>query len=294
MQLNSSFFQKFLLVLALIALAVPNARVTAADDSLRVMSYNLRFASPVPPNAWPDRRPLMRELLKDTAPDLIGTQEGVYYQLKDIASDLDGYDWIGLGRNGGSRGEFMAIYYRKARFEPLEYDHFWLSDTPNVIGSTNWGPNLPRMVTWVKFEDRQTKQKFYFINTHFDHKVQSAREKSSELLRERVSTFDPLLPVILVGDFNAAAPQNKAYQILVGDKFFHDTWDTAKKRSDEITGTYNGFKALEPKGARIDWILTRGDVKTESLEILTFSKNGQFPSDHCPVMAVLKLGGEKN
>ncbi|MBA4150706.1 MAG: endonuclease/exonuclease/phosphatase family protein [Verrucomicrobia bacterium] len=256
------------------------------------MSYNLRFASSVSPNSWPERRPLMREVLTQTSPDLIGTQEGVYAQLKDVAADLDGYDWIGLGRNGGNRGEFMAVFYRKTRLEPLEFDHFWLSDNPAEIGSMTWGPTLPRMVTWVKFQDRQTQQQFYFFNTHFDHKVQLAREKSSELVRQRVAALDTTLPVLLAGDFNAAAPTNQAYKILMADKFFHDTWDTARNRSDAITGTFNGFKALQPKGARIDWILTRGDVTVDTLEIVTFSKNGQFPSDHLPVMADLKLGSK--
>jgi hypothetical protein len=31
----------------------------ASPASLCVMTYNLRFASPNPPNAWPQRRPLM-------------------------------------------------------------------------------------------------------------------------------------------------------------------------------------------------------------------------------------------
>ena len=71
----------------------------------------------------------------------------------------------------------MAVFYRTARLEPLAFDHFWLSDTPEVIGSKNWGPSLARMVTWVKFRDRQTQRQFIFINTHFDHQVQEAREK---------------------------------------------------------------------------------------------------------------------
>ena len=119
-------------------------------------------------------------------PDLIGTQEGLYPQIKDIAADQPAYDWIGLGRDGGSRGEFMAIFYRRDRFEPLEYEHFWLSDTPDVIASSTWGNGVRRMVTWAKFRDRTTGREFYFWNTHLDHEVQFAREKSAELIRQRI------------------------------------------------------------------------------------------------------------
>ena len=82
------------------------------------MSYNLRYASQNPPNAWPQRRPLVAECVRSISPDLIGTQEGLYPQLKDMAADLPEYAWIGLGREGGSKSEFMAIFYKKGRFDP--------------------------------------------------------------------------------------------------------------------------------------------------------------------------------
>ena len=262
---------------------------TAATSNLCVMTYNLRYASSTGPNAWPQRRPLMRELIQSISPDVFGTQEGLYQQLKDLASDLPEHDWIGLGREGGSRGEFMAVFYRKARLEPLAFDHFWLSDTPEVIGSTTWGNSNRRMVTWIKFRDRQTKQEFYFFNTHFDHQIQVAREKSAELVRQRIAALDTKLPVLLVGDFNAAAGKNKSYDILTEDKFFTDTWQTARERQGEDTGTFNNFKALQPNGGRIDWILSRGDVTAEKIEIITFQRAGQFPSDHFPVVAHMRF-----
>ena len=270
--------------------ATAQTATTSAPGTLTVMTYNLKFASDNPPNAWPQRRPLMSELIGKLAPDVFGTQEGLYAQLQDLAADLPAFQWIGLGRDGGSRGEFMAVFYRTTRLEPLAFDHFWLSDTPEVIGSKTWGPKLARMVTWVKFRDRQTKQEFFFVNTHFDHQVQVAREKSAQLVRERVAAFDPKLPVLLVGDFNAAAGSNKAYAMLTEDKFFTDTWTTARERVNEGIGSFNGFKALQKGGPRIDWILSRGDVAADHVEILTFSRDGQFPSDHCPVVAKLRLG----
>ena len=133
-----------------------------APGTLCVMTYNLRFASPVPPNAWPQRRPIMRELIQNVSPDLIGTQEGLHHQLQDMASDLPTYDWIGVGRDDGlEKGEFMAVFYRKKRLEPMTTNYFWLSDTPEVAGSSTWGNKNRRMVTTVKFRDLQTKQEFY-------------------------------------------------------------------------------------------------------------------------------------
>lgn len=284
-----------LLVLLLVNQTVARAQPNAPDNGpdLCVMTYNLRYASPTPPNAWPQRRPLMRELISKISPDVFGTQEGLYPQLLELASDLPDYAWIGLGREGGSRGEFMAVFYRKSRLEPVAFDHFWLSDTPEVIGSKTWGPTLPRMVTWVRFHDHDTKQDFFFINTHFDHQVQAAREKSAELVRQRVEALIPKLPVLLVGDFNAAAETNKAYHTLTGDEFFQDTWKLARERVGEGIGSFNSFQGVKPNGARIDWILARGGVVVGREEIVTFSRDGQFPSDHFPVVARLRLADGK-
>jgi endonuclease/exonuclease/phosphatase family metal-dependent hydrolase len=257
------------------------------------MTYNLRYASSNAPNAWQVRRPLVREVIQQIAPDVFGTQEGLYEQLRDIATDLPEYDWIGLGREGGSRGEFMAVFYRQARFEPLAYDHFWLSDTPEAIGSNTWGGKWPRMVTWVKFLDRQTQQEFFLWNTHFANDSQPAREKSAKLVRDRVAALDTKLPLILTGDFNATGGTNQAHKILTSDGFFSDTWMAAEKRQREELNSFNGFNAIQRNGVRIDWILTRGEFRVASSEIVPFSRDGQFPSDHFPVVARLRMGAAK-
>lgn len=271
----------------LLCLALP----ARAAEPLVVMTYNLRYASTRAGEAWSERRPLVRDCIREVMPDLMGTQEGVYYQLKDVAADLPEYEWLGLGRDGGSRGEFMAIFYKRERFEPLEYDHFWLSDTPEVIASTTWGNSNRRMVTWVRFLDRANNQEFYLLNTHFDHQIQEAREKSARLIRERAAKLNPALPIILTGDFNAAAGANPAYDTLVGDGFFADTWNTAKERKGDITlNTFNGFNPAVRESQRIDWILTRGAVQTTAITISDYSRDGRYPSDHFPVVAWLHLG----
>ncbi|MGP3984961.1 endonuclease/exonuclease/phosphatase family protein [Streptomyces sp. KR80] len=264
-------------------------RAPTAAGPLRTMTFNLRYASETSPNSWAERRPVMRELLRREKPHVIGTQEGLYQQLRDIEADLGPrYDWIGTGREGGSRSEFMAVFYDVARLVPLEYDHFWLSDTPYVIGSNTWGAAITRMVTWVRFQDRHTGGRCYLLNTHLDHVSQHARERSASLIAERLGSLDPALPRIVTGDFNVAAGRNRVYDILVGDGALVDTWETAERRSAQYA-TFHGYRPLVPDGDRIDWILTSPTVRTPYAAINTFSRNGQFPSDHLPVQAVLEL-----
>ena len=266
----------------------PAAEPPPPGDTLVVMTYNVRSASPGSPVPWLQRRPVMRDCIRNFSPDVIGTQEGYYQQLKDLTADLPEYDWIGQSRDGGSKGEFMAVFYRKSRLEPVAFDHFWLSDTPDAIGSRTWGSIPPRMVTWVRLFERQTKREFYFVTTHVDGNKR-AQEKSARLIRERVEALEPAVPVLLAGDFNAVPDRDKLYELLVGDKCFADTWQGARERRGEGWSTFNGFKELVRSERRIDWILARGKVSVDASEIVTFSREGRFPSDHLPVVAWLGL-----
>jgi endonuclease/exonuclease/phosphatase family metal-dependent hydrolase len=273
------------LALAVLIWVAPGAVAEALD----VMTFNLRYAHPAP-NSWTERRPVVRALLEREWPDVVGTQEGVHAQITDLDKDLPAYDWIGVGRDGGTSGEYMAIFYRRDRFEPVEHDHFWLSDTPRIAGSRSWGNRLPRMVTWVRLRGPKECE-LYVVNTHFDHEAQVAREKSADLLVEQIKRFDPAVPVLLLGDFNAAAGASPVYTKLTAPGAFVDTWRELDKGEPSF-GTFHEFKG-EPRArstARIDWILTRGAVRALSTDILTYAQGHQYPSDHFPVVARIELG----
>jgi endonuclease/exonuclease/phosphatase family metal-dependent hydrolase len=281
-----------MVLLALVVITSSDAAEAdhGASNSIRVVTFNLRYASDRTPNSWGERRPAMRECIREMAPDIMGTQEGLYRQLKDLASDLPAYDWIGLGRDGGSHGEFMSIFYLKTRFEPLEFDHFWLSDTPNLIASTNWGNTNRRMTTWVRLRDRVGAHEFYVFNTHLDHALPIAREKGAALIRRRVQEVATNgVPVLLLGDFNAEPGKEKTYDSLLAEDFFTDTWITARRRRNEGINTFHDFKGAIQGTFRIDWILTRGPWECAQAEVVVCSRNGQYPSDHHPVLAVLSL-----
>ncbi|WP_368396793.1 endonuclease/exonuclease/phosphatase family protein [Streptomyces sclerotialus] len=270
------------------ATAGKGAEGSGAGRRLRVMSFNLRYASDERPNSWDQRRPVTRELLRQEAPHLLGTQEGLYGQLQDIAQDLGTrYAWLGTGRAGGSRDEFAAIFYDTRRLRPVEYDHFWLSDTPYVIGSATWGNTVIRMVTWVRFRDMVTGGEFYALNTHLDHAHQGSRERSAALITDRLRGLDAALPRIVTGDFNVAAHENPVYETMLRAGSLVDSWDTAEERSAHY-GTFHGYRPPVPDGDRVDWVLTSPAVRTLRAEINVFAKDGQYPSDHFPVQAVLE------
>ncbi|ARX81628.1 MULTISPECIES: endonuclease/exonuclease/phosphatase family protein [Streptomyces] len=275
-------------LLATALAASPARAVERPGRRLEVMSFNLRYAGTNPPNTWADRRPVTRELLRRARPHVVGTQEGLYQQVQDIAEDLGRhYAWIGTGRAGGSRDEFMTVFYDTRRLSPVAYDHFWLSDTPDVIGSNTWGGGSIRMVTWVRFLDRRTDGELYVLNTHLDNASQYARTRAAHLITDRIATLDRSLPLLVTGDFNVAAHKNPVYETMLGAGLV-DTWDAADERSKQYA-TFHGYKPLVPDGDRIDWILATPGARVHAAAINTFSLGGQFPSDHLPVQASLTL-----
>ena len=263
----------------------PESGVRATGAALRVMTFNIRYAHTQPPDLWPDRLPVIDDLVTRHQPHVIGTQEGLYHQIRDLETALPEYAWIGTGRDGGSRGEFMAVFYHRDRLEPLEFDHYWLSDSPLVAGSRTWGNRYARMVTSVRFRDRATGAEFLFVNTHLDHEVQASRERSAALILERLGSTPDSLPIVLVGDFNADAGTNPVYRSLTGAGGFTDSWSAASV--PDTLGTFHGFRGTEAaRGrARIDWILLRGPGRFASSTIVTDARGGQLPSDHFPVVA---------
>ena len=278
-----------ILLLALVCFSEAQAQKPATTATIKVMTFNIRYASDFGANSWPKRRNGVVQVIRDKKADLIGTQEGLHHQLLYMDKELENHKWIGVGREGEKKGEFMAIFYRPSRFKPLETKHFWLSDTPEVIGSASWGNTVKRMVTWVRFLDRKTHKEFYFWNTHFDHRSQPSREKSALLVNKRVAALQTKLPIILVGDFNAIAQSNKAYHTLTKDGGFQDSFTTAKEKVNAGWNTFNSFQKTKQGKRRIDWVLTKGPLKVTRTEIVLFNKFKQLPSDHQPVTAWLQL-----
>ena len=271
---------RFLLLLA----ALP---LLAAE--LRVMTFNVRYPNPADgPDIWDNRRDLLVETIREATPDVMGTQELFYLQGQYIAEKLPEYAWFGLSRRGNKEDEHMGVFYKKSRLRVEDSGNFWLSETPNVPGSSSWNMSLPRMVTWAVFTDLQTQRRFTYYNTHFAHRGQQdepARIESAKLIATRIGLAAPF---ILTGDFNAP-PTSEAYRVLTAT--LTDS-KTAAAASSGPEGTFHGFKGTVGP-ARIDWILFRAPQwKVKRVDALTKNRAGRYPSDHLPVLAIFDTGTE--
>lgn len=255
---------------------------------LAVMSFNLRYAGARDGHPWRRRLPVMAELITVESPAVIGTQEGLYDQLTSLMSELpERYEWTGEGRLGGNGGEFTAVIYDSELLTALEADNFWLSRTPDVPGSKDWHSSLPRMATRVNFAVRGAGR-FTYVNTHFDHRSAEARRRSAALLVRRAAAED--CPVVVGGDFNASRDSGE-YRILAAGSPLADSWPRARRVVGRDVGTFHGYRGPAAGEPHIDWLLTTPDVAVEAVGVNTFAVDGEYPSDHFPLQAVIGLPG---
>lgn len=256
--------------------------------ALRVMTFNIRLnLASDGLNAWPRRKEAVAALIRLHDVDLVGLQEALPEQLVDLDALLPHLARFGSGRSAERLGEFSAVYYRKDRFELLDSDTFWLSETPSIPGSKGWDAAYERIATWGKLRDRRTGSVFFHFNTHLDHIGRQARREGARLIMRTIAQIaGGDTPVILTGDFNDV-PGSEAYRIVT-ERGFQDARDVTRCPAHGPDSTWNGFKAIEP-GRRIDFVFVRGVPAILQHAILSDTLEGRFPSDHLPVVAELQL-----
>jgi endonuclease/exonuclease/phosphatase family metal-dependent hydrolase len=290
-----SCVRKLLVVLALTSAVVPLSFAGAGasgDQPLRVMTYNIRLGvAEDGPNHWARRRHMLIRLLKREMADVIGLQEAHDFQIDQILKALPTYAVVGVGREDGrNKGEFSAILFRKDQFNVAEAGTFWLSDTPAVPNSVSWGNHVTRISTWGRFV-RKNGGSFYLYNLHLDHESQSSRERSIEMIRtrikERIFINDP---VIVTGDFNVGESNNVLELLKTIDErtTLQDSFRVIHPH-ENVVGTFNGFEFGSNFGEKIDYIFVPTGTQVLSAQILRFSLNYRYPSDHFAVTATVRL-----
>jgi len=262
------------------------------DESLRVMTFNIRLNTPVDgPNAWPYRKEIAASMIRFHKADMAGLQEALKNQVDDLETLLPEYDWFGVGRDDGKEaGEFMAVFYRKDRLEVIEDSTFWLSESP-AVPTMGWDAMCYRVVTWGKFKDLRTRQTFYLFNTHFDHIGETARQESAKLLLESIDRIAGTSPVIVTGDFNATQ-DSEPYRIVTEGLTENTTIKLIDTKSVSIyphhgpNGTITWFESANLEdNSTIDYIFIKNDVSVLLHGTLSDSFDGRFPTDHMPVLA---------
>lgn len=286
--------------------------IFANAQSLSVGQFNIRYDNEQDRsngNGWDVRKQRVIDLLNYEQWDIFGAQEVLNNQLEDLKINLNGYDYIGTGRDDGkTRGEYAPIFYKKSRINCLKNGQFWLSETPDVVASKGWDAALCRICTWGYFEDKSSKWRFWAFNLHMDHIGVKARSESAKLILSKIKEMCGNDPYILTGDFNVDQ-NSEVYKLLTESKTLLDSYNVARYRMAE-TGSMNSFNMEYHTNSRIDHIFVSPQFRVHKYGLLTYnywSNEGIFSnaqdskkeetskhksraiSDHFPVSACIEL-----
>ena len=258
---------------------------------IKVMTFNIRYRlAKDGMNNWEYRKPLVIERIRAFGPNLIGMQEcRDDAQAAFIQAALPDYHFFGVQRGGADETtlEMAPILIRKDAFEIEEQGVFWLSETPDVVGSKSWQTTFARTVTWARIRAKGGGKRFLFLNTHFDY-ITEAILGSARFLARWVEEAQQAYPVILTGDFNADK-DSSAYQILT--KNLRDAYRAVNPHPKDETSLH-GYGNLGNRTS-IDWVLVSKNFSVQAAQIDRTKVGERYPSDHYPVTVTLSESGRK-
>lgn len=285
------------------ALVLMAIAAEAYAEPLRVMSFNIRGdfdqeQATDGPEAWnaltkQHRRDLVTTTIREFRPDILGVQEAFAHQLKDLEEGLADYDFYGVGRDDGKlAGESCAIFYRNDRFRLVKEGTFWLSESPDEVGSIYPGAGCVRIASWVILADQQNNDREVMaLNTHWDHISQQAHDESAKVIRERIESLAGGRPVVVMGDLNDGEDSGAVKALISSYSSslpLTDSYRAVVPERSPQEATYHSFGGSQA-GSRIDFILVSRDFTVNEAAIDHRHFDGRYPSDHFPVTAVLEL-----
>ncbi|MCG6535150.1 MAG: endonuclease/exonuclease/phosphatase family protein [Syntrophales bacterium LBB04] len=265
------------------------------------MSFNIRRGTAKDgKNHWIFRRNRVSELLNHYRPDVLGLQEALNFQIADICAMLPGYETVGKGNLGGSKGLHTAIFYDEMRFIASAGSTFWFSDTPDTPGSRGWGNIIPRTCTWTRLIEKASGEAFYLYNVHMDHISPRARKKSVDLLTKFIHARSTQDPFVLTGDFNARE-KSASIKYLKGKIPLRirtkgrvsnpePVMDTFRVRNphDRHVVTFHGFRSFFFR-FKLDYIFVSSSARVQEAKIIKPQWKKRYPSDHFPLLTHIYL-----
>lgn len=268
-----------------ILVAILFTSISLSAQELVVASYNIRndnSGDAKRGNGWAQRCPIICDQIEWNNVDIFGAQEVKRNQIDDMLRELEGYAFVGVGRDDGKdKGEFSPVFYKTDRFKLLDQGTFWISETPEKIGVKGWDAALPRICSYARLQDKVTKKKFWFFNLHMDHIGVEARKEGAKLIARKITEMCGNEPAMVSGDFNVDQ-NNEAYKTIVSQGVLTDSYEKSAKRYIQ-NGTFNSFNPNLYTKSRIDHIFVTKQVNVSHYAVLT---DGYWTENTMPAKSI--------
>lgn len=252
-------------------------------DAIRVMSFNIRYGDLGTLTAE-DRYDDVEAVIEKGKPDSIGLQEATPEWMDYLKANLEDYAYVGVGRDDGvNTGEYAAIFYLKDKYTATDSGTFWLSDTPDTP-SMGWGADCYRICTWVVLENKETKETYVHMNSHFDFANDDVKYNSAEMINAKAKEFSTL-PVVFTADMNFTE-NSVYYEKFISAGVFRNTKTVAEDTMDYLT--YHDRMPLTHKDSVLDYIMINDKFDADVYRVVT-ADNGHYVSDHFPIYADITI-----
>lgn len=252
------------------------------NENILIMSFNIRCISKIDKgnNFYKVRMPLIKKVIEDANPDIIGFQEVKVKQFKYLLKILKEYDYEYKKRDLKKDGEANPIFFKKNRFTCFNKNTFWLSESFHIM-SNSFNGSCNRICSYVGLKDNKSNKEFYVFNTHLDHKNEEARIKGIKLIKDIIKEMKVIdLPHLIMGDMN------DFYNSHTINELFKDYIDASSFNHLENQITFQDYGRNKEK---IDYIALAKDINQLDYKVITTTFNNIYPSDHYPIEVIIKL-----
>jgi endonuclease/exonuclease/phosphatase family metal-dependent hydrolase len=265
------------------------------DERIRVATYNILFDlydhNLEEVNRWPQRLPRIVELIEEMQPDILGVQELYPNQLEQLMPYLE--NTFTFYARACEDGELNGIFYQKERFEVVDQQIWYMTETPEIPSSET--------LTMLQLKDLKTGQVLAIFNTHLAFSKIEKRDFQAQFIVKKIELFANKMPVILMGDMNTFPQRldltnlpfydgDEIHRIFTS-KYLRDAKEVSTLGHLGPMGTFtnssdNGipFKGTGTPGIFLDHIYVSDGIKVFLHAVQPGTVNGHFPSDHMPVI----------
>ena len=230
------------------------------------------------------RMHLWAQQINNTLPDSLGVQEINSIWVEGLTEYLPQYAYYGVKRGGDEneqKSEMNGIYYLKDKFNLLESDTFWISNTPETESKYE-NAGCYRICSYVVLENKATGFTYIHMNTHFDNSSVEAQNLGGKLVveyAEKLTAKYINAPIVITGDFNQYS-DGESVKLLVDNGYLNANGGIKEP-------TYHGWgenSHTEP----IDYIFVKG-FTTSDYRVHRNTGEKSDISDHYMITATLNI-----
>lgn len=249
----------------------------ANNDEILVGSYNTAapWGNLLKGTYTTRRMHLWAKQINNTLPDSLGVQEINSAWVEGLEELLPQYDYYGVKRGGDEneqKSEMNGIFYLEDKYNLLESDTFWLSNTPETESKYE-NAGCYRICSYVVLENKTTGEKYIHLNTHFDNSSTEAQNLGGKLVceyAEKLAKKYENTPIVITGDFNQYS-DGESVKLLENSGY-------TNANGGVMEATYHGWgenSHTEP----IDYIFVKGFTTSDYVVHLNTGEKTDI-SDH--------------